>query len=140
MGSRPGLQEDVDTFETILAQCTAFLERAPPPKAAKMRDEKVPSSPAPATKSSATTSKPNSKSLADEQLPAYNPASYKPGEGYVKGSHSSAHAGQIVLIDEDDGSVIGELSDGFQVVESGIKPGSKGKPIVVPNMRGYKRA
>src|SRR5271170_4824856 len=25
-------QEDVDTFETILAQCTAFLERAGPPK------------------------------------------------------------------------------------------------------------
>lgn len=24
-------QEEVDTFETILAQCTAFLERAPPP-------------------------------------------------------------------------------------------------------------
>ena len=31
VGSRKGLQEDVDTFETILAQCTAFLERAPPP-------------------------------------------------------------------------------------------------------------
>src|SRR5436190_494388 len=25
-------QEEVDTFETILAQCTAFLERAPPPR------------------------------------------------------------------------------------------------------------
>ncbi|KAJ3573198.1 hypothetical protein NPX13_g4784 [Xylaria arbuscula] len=127
VGSRPGLQEDVDTFETILAQCTAFLERAPPPKAAKMRDEKAMASPAPAAKSSAraSKSKSNSKSLAEDQLPAYNPASYKPGEGYVKGSHSSAHAGQIVLIDEDDGSVIGELSDGFQVVESGVKPGSK---------------
>ena len=32
VGSRKGIQEDVDTFETILAQCTAFLERAPPPK------------------------------------------------------------------------------------------------------------
>ncbi|KAJ8119848.1 hypothetical protein O1611_g10520 [Lasiodiplodia mahajangana] len=35
------------------------------------------------------------------------------------------HISRIVLIDEEDGSVIGELSDGFQVVESGVKPGSK---------------
>ncbi|RWA10403.1 hypothetical protein EKO27_g4686 [Xylaria grammica] len=126
VGSRPGLQEDVDTFETILAQCTAFLERAPPPKTAKMRQEKSPpSAPATAVKSSASTSKSKSKSSAEEQLPAYNPASYKPGEGYVKGSHSSAHGGQIVLIDEEDGSVIGELSEGFEVVETGVKPGSK---------------
>ncbi len=135
VGSRPGLQEDVDTFETILAQCTAFLERAPPPKAAKMREEKSPpSTPATATRSSTSASKSKSKSKskssAEERLPAYNPASYKPGEGYVKGSHSSAQCGQIVLIDEDDGSVIGELSDGFQVVESGVKPGSKGKHIM----------
>ncbi|TGJ80367.1 hypothetical protein E0Z10_g8398 [Xylaria hypoxylon] len=130
VGARAGLQEDVDTFETILAQCTAFLERAPPPKTAKMRQEKSPpSAPPTATKPSApaSTSKSKSKpkSLVEEQLPAYNPASYKPGEGYVKGSHSSAHGGQIVLIDEEDGSVIGELSEGFQVVETGVKPGSK---------------
>ncbi|KAJ2972532.1 hypothetical protein NUW58_g9165 [Xylaria curta] len=128
VGSRPGLQEDVDTFETILAQCTAFLERAPPPKAAKVDQEKssASASAAAATSSaSVSRSKSKSKSTGDEQLPAYNPASYKPGEGYVKGSHSSTHGGQIVLIDEEDGSVIGELSDGFQVVESGIKPGSK---------------
>lgn len=33
VGHSPGkvTQEEVDTFETILAQCTAFLERAPPP-------------------------------------------------------------------------------------------------------------
>ncbi|KAF2970704.1 hypothetical protein GQX73_g2937 [Xylaria multiplex] len=126
VGARPGLQEDVDTFETILAQCTAFLERAPPPKTARMRQEKSPpSAPATVKNSSASTSKSKSNSLAEEQLPIYNPASYKPGEGYVKGSHSSAHGGQIVLIDEEDGSVIGELSEGFQVVESGVKPGSK---------------
>ncbi|KAJ8119481.1 hypothetical protein ONZ43_g3572 [Nemania bipapillata] len=126
VGSRSGLQEDVDTFETILAQCTAFLERAPPPKAAKVRSEKpLPSAPVTTTKSSASTSKSKSGPSDKGPLPAYNPASYKPGEGYVKGSHSSVHGGQIVLIDEEDGSVIGELSDGFQVVESGIKPGSK---------------
>ncbi|KAK5633045.1 hypothetical protein RRF57_008759 [Xylaria bambusicola] len=125
VGSRPGLQEDVDTFETILAQCTAFLERAPPPKAAKMRDEKSSTPQVTRSKASATASGSKSRSVAEEQLPAYNPASYKPGEGYVKGSHSSAHGGQIVLIDEDDGSIIGELSDRFQVVDSGVKPGSK---------------
>lgn len=128
VGSRPGLQEDVDTFETILAQCTAFLERAPPPKAARVQPEKSSSiaSP-PKMKSSGSMSKSKPKPSGEEQLPAYNPAAYKPGEGYAKGSHSSVHGGQIVLIDEEDGSVIGELSDGFQVVESGIKPGSKGK-------------
>ncbi|KAI0387626.1 senescence-associated protein-domain-containing protein [Hypomontagnella monticulosa] len=124
VGSRKGLQEDVDTFETILAQCTAFLERAPPPKTARREKEKTSSSTSPtSTKSSPTMSK--SKLAASEQLPAYNPASYKPGEGYVKGSQSSQKGGQIVLIDEEDGSVIGELSEGYQVVESGVKPGSK---------------
>lgn len=131
VGSRPGLQEDVDTFETILAQCTAFLERAPPPTTAKVdREKSSPPVSAPAARSSASVSKSKPKS-SREQLPAYNPASYKPGEGYVKGSHSSVHGGQIVLIDEEDGSVIGELSDGFQVVESGVKPGSKGKHKMV---------
>ena len=88
-------QEDVDTFETILAQCTAFLERAQPPTA---------KGPAP-----------------------YNPADYAPGEGYV-GTGSSRPQGQIVLIDEEDGSVVGELSGGMNVVPgSDVKPGSKSK-------------
>ncbi|KAI1436303.1 senescence-associated protein-domain-containing protein [Xylaria sp. CBS 124048] len=130
VSSRPGLQEDVDTFETILAQCTAFLERAPPPQSAKLNDEKAPPiPPRTATKSSASSSKSKS-GAAGEGLPAYNPATYKPGEGYVQGSHSSLQGGQIVLIDEEDGSVIGELSDGFEVVESGIKPGSK-EPVEI---------
>ncbi|KAI1110889.1 senescence-associated protein-domain-containing protein [Nemania sp. NC0429] len=129
-GSRPGLQEDVDTFETILAQCTAFLERAPPPTAAKLDKEKSPPPVPPRLAKSSTSvskskSKSPSKSHSDAPIPAYNPASYKPGEGYAKGSHSSAQGGQIVLIDEEDGSVIGELSEGYQVVETGIKPGSK---------------
>ncbi|KND92125.1 hypothetical protein TOPH_03011 [Tolypocladium ophioglossoides CBS 100239] len=113
VGSRPGLQEDVDTFETILAQCTAFLERAPapaprpkPPRAAEAK----------------------AREAAGDELPPYNPADYTPGEGYVQGSHSSSagKGGRIVLVDEEDGSVIGELSDGFQVVEDGaVRPGSK---------------
>ncbi|KAI0848243.1 senescence-associated protein-domain-containing protein [Daldinia vernicosa] len=126
VGSRKGLQEDIDTFETILAQCTAFLERAPPPKAARREKEKEKSSsstPPTSTRSSPKTSK--SKAEPSEQLPAYNPGSYKPGEGYVKGSQSAQSGGQIVLVDEEDGSVIGELSDGFQIIESGVKPGSK---------------
>ena len=101
-----GSQEDVDTFETILAQCTAFLERAPPPKGARPK---------------------KSKSEKDLPLPAYDPSSYHPGEGYVPGSSSSHAGGQIVLIDEENGSVVGELGEGFHVVEdSRMKPGSKG--------------
>ncbi|KAI1337446.1 senescence-associated protein-domain-containing protein [Xylariaceae sp. FL0016] len=127
VGSRKGLQEDVDTFETILAQCTAFLERAPPPKSARRDKEKTSasSSSPTSTRSSPTSSKSKSAMAAADQLPAYNPASYKPGEAYAKGSHSSVNGGQIVLVDEEDGSVIGELSEGFQVVETGVKPGSK---------------
>jgi spartin len=97
-------QEDVDTFETILAQCTAFLERAAPP---------------------------------DKSVKGYNPAAFKPGEGYVAGTASgstsgsalgSGKHGQIVLVDEDNGSVVGEVAEGATFVESPLlKPGYKGK-------------
>ncbi|KFY23530.1 hypothetical protein V493_05782 [Pseudogymnoascus sp. VKM F-4281 (FW-2241)] len=111
-GSVKGLQEDVDTFETILAQCTAFLERAP--------------APAKGLKSGTT-----SKEKGGEALPAYNPQEFKPGEGYVQGSSSSHHGGQIVLIDEENGSVVGELGEGFNVVEdSKMQAGSK-NPVVL---------
>lgn len=95
IGRSPGkvTQEDIDTFETILAQCTAFLERAGPPKHEK-----------------------------------YNPSSYEPGEGYISSAGSGHPHGQIVLIDEENGSVVGELENGFNVVESSqVKPGSKGR-------------
>ncbi|PIG84541.1 protein SPG20 [Aspergillus arachidicola] len=91
-------QEDVDTFETILAQCTAFLERAAPPK---------------------------------EHAP-YNPADFAPGAGYVSSTspdQKDPH-GRIVLVDEEDGSVVGEM-EGYDVVEKpGVKPGSK-RPVEV---------
>ncbi|TPX11975.1 uncharacterized protein E0L32_007278 [Thyridium curvatum] len=122
VGSRKGLQEDVDTFETILAQCTAFLERAPPPKTSKVGGTEKSAS----SKGDYGAESSKSKAGLGEELPAYNPADFKPGEGYVKGSHSSHQGGQIVLVDEEDGSVIGELGEGFQVVEdSALKPGSK---------------
>lgn len=95
-GSNQVTQDDIDTFETILAQCTAFLDRAPAPK-----------SDGPA---------------------AYNPADYAPGEGYISsGDHKGDNShGKIVLVDEEDGSVVGELGDGYDVVEdSDVKPGSK---------------
>lgn len=161
-GSRKGLQEDVDTFETILAQCTAFLERAPPPKIRKGSNSRpVPPPPASAaaaaradavrgggggSSSRAATfprqedqkqspgravSRSSTHSKMTEGLPAYNPGDYKPGEAYVAGSHSSQMGGQIVLIDEEDGSVIGELSEGFNVVEhQTLKPGSK-EPVEI---------
>lgn len=109
-GSRSGLQEDIDTFETILAQCTAFLERAPPPKPTKV----------------AAASSEKAKEAAGDELPPYNPADYAPGEGYAQGSRSSHTGGRIVLVDEEDGSVIGELGETYQIVEdSAVKPGSK---------------
>lgn len=97
IGSAPNqvTQEEVDTFETILAQCTAFLERADPPKG---------------------------------HAP-YNPAEYAPGEGYVSSANTKTDAhGRIVLVDEEDGSVVGELGEGYDVVEGpDVKPGSKSK-------------
>lgn len=112
VGSRPNVQEDVDTFETILAQCTSFLERALPPKPNRSQTAPV----------SGVSAK------AGDALPAYNPNDFSQGEGYVQGSQSSGgKGGRIVLVDEEDGSVVGELSDGFQVIEdTAIKPGSKG--------------
>ncbi|KAK2768354.1 hypothetical protein FQN54_000208 [Arachnomyces sp. PD_36] len=101
IGSGPDkvTQEDVDTFETILAQCTAFLERAGPPKGQN----------------------------------AYNPADFAPGEAYVgtgsekpgQKTQQPQHPGQIVIVDEENGSVVGELTEGYNVVETGVKPGSK---------------
>ncbi|KAK3687369.1 senescence-associated protein-domain-containing protein [Podospora appendiculata] len=122
--SRKGIQEDVDTFETILAQCTAFLERAPPPKT--VNDEKKAKAAGYARSERSVSSKARAKAAAIEELPPYNPADYKPGEAYATGSHSGTNQGQIVLVDEEDGSVIGELTQGFHVIEDSlIKPGSK---------------
>jgi spartin len=115
VGREPGQvsQEDVDTFETILAQCTAFLERASPPTAARYGKEKA--------------------GKGAYAPPKYNPADYGPGEGYAlygggnSGDPTPPHQhGHIVLIDEENGSVVGELSEGFQVVEDpNLKAGSK---------------
>ncbi|KAK3307480.1 senescence-associated protein-domain-containing protein [Chaetomium strumarium] len=129
--SRKGIQEDVDTFETILAQCTAFLERAPPPRIGKSEQSYGRGEKSAASKAA---------EAAGEALPAYNPADYKPGEAYVRGSQSGGTPGQIVLVDEEDGSVIGELTEGFQVVEdSNLKPGSKDPvEITLPTDGGQK--
>jgi spartin len=87
-------QEDVDTFETILAQCTAFMEREPAPQ---------------------------------QGMQKYNPGDYRPGEAYVPGTARPNH-GQIVLVDEENGSVVGELADGSGTVvhDEDIKAGKKG--------------
>jgi len=91
-------QEDIDTFETILAQCTAFHERA---------------------------SAPQTKKSGKGSAPAYNPADYKDGQAYVHGTANPNH-GQVVLVNEDNGSVVGELAeDGALVEDSDIKPGYK---------------
>lgn len=88
-------QEDIDTFETILAQCTAFLERAQAPPVGKGAQ-------------------------------TYNPADYAPGQGYASGTGSGKH-GQIVLIDEENGSVVGELTENIDMMnDSKVRPGEKG--------------
>ena len=94
-------QEDIDTFETILAQCTAFLERASFPSAGGKH---------------------------------YNPADFAPGEGYI-GSGLGGHGkGHIVLVDEEDGSVVGELGEGFQLVEGkDVHAGSKSMMVSPTN-------
>jgi spartin len=106
LGDGKATQDDIDTFETILAQCTAFLERAPAPGSSKRHKYEK-----------------NGKGA----LPAYNPSDYAPGEGYVGGSSGAKSGGQIVLIDEENGSVVGELGEGFKVVEDEkMQAGSKG--------------
>lgn len=121
LNSRPGLQEEIGTWETILAQCTSFLERTPAPPQSSSSSSKPKVSKAAEAKA---------REAAGEALPPYNPASFEAGEAYVQGSRSSHAGGRIVLVDEEDGSVIGELSDAYQVIEdSDVKPGSKGQSI-----------
>ena len=97
-GSDRVSQEEIDTFETILAQCTAFLEKKPLPEGKGV-------------------------------VPTYDPSKYQPGEGYIGGSGGLVkgdHHGHIVLIDEEDGSVVGELGEGYEIDEkTGVKPGDK---------------
>lgn len=99
IGSGPDkvTQDDIDTFETILAQCTAFHDRA-------------------------------ASSGKSDGHAAYNPADYAPGEGYItsSGDNKTDLHGKIVLVDEEDGSIVGELGEGYNVVEEAdVKPGSK---------------
>lgn len=100
LGKGPGsvTQEDVDTFETILAQCTSFMERAQVQQPAKGEKGSV---------------KP------------YNPQDYQPGQAYAG---SSTQNGEVVLIDEENGSVVGELAGGARIhADPGLTPGSKSK-------------
>ncbi|GAM87425.1 hypothetical protein ANO11243_054490 [Dothideomycetidae sp. 11243] len=103
-GSGSISQEEIDTFETILAQCTAFLERAAAP---------VPGQP----------------------LQPYNPADYAKG-----GKYADHHAhGQVVLVDEDDGSAVGELADDAEIIEDPrLQPGSK-QPVEIEISEDGKR-
>ena len=146
VGSRAGVQEDLDTFETILAQCTSFLERQPAPRkspklssgASGRENVKTPASISATGASAASKPKASSSSKTSsrstkarkagaEELPAYNPGNYSPGEGYAQGSMSTKPGGRIVLVDEEDGSVLGELGESYQLQDSAVQPGSKGE-------------
>lgn len=100
-------QEDLDTFETILAQCTAFMERAQPPLPRRSSQK---------------------GGFSDDKK--YNPADYAPGGKYASGNEKGGH-GEIVLIDEDNGSVVGELGGDARIYEDpSLKVGSK-NPVEV---------
>lgn len=102
-------QEDVDTFETILAQCTAFLERVKPSVSMHFADK------------------------------AYNPADYGPGGRYYDPDAKVPTRGQIVLVDEENGSVVGELGGDANVVEDpDLKMGTK-DPVEVQISKDGKR-
>ncbi|KAK6533300.1 hypothetical protein TWF694_002253 [Orbilia ellipsospora] len=148
-------QDDVDTFETILAQCTAFLENAKPPTLDKQRS-KSPAPPgyAPAPGANADyygTSSSNSKKssssrsaqkagVSSRDLGGSSSGGYVPGAGAMANEqynyggvptmsgpdHNIQGGGRLVLVDEQDGQIVGELSEGFNVIETqGVHPGSK---------------
>ncbi|KAK9351710.1 hypothetical protein V1523DRAFT_427791 [Lipomyces doorenjongii] len=57
------------------------------------------------------------------QATAYHTADHAPGEGDIPSARRVT--GKIVLVDEEDGSVVGELTDGYDIMEKpGVKPGS----------------
>jgi spartin len=95
-------QEDIDTFETILAQCTTFAEKVQAPK--------------------------TEKSSSSSSIKAYNPAEYKPSQAYAYGTANAENEhGHVVLVNEDNGSVVGEISPDAAIMEdSTIRPGEKG--------------
>lgn len=53
------------------------------------------------------------------------PTSRRSGSG--DDGHAHAQPGQIMLVDNEDGSVLGELSGGYHVHEENIRPGSDGE-------------
>ena len=95
--------DDIDTFESILAQCTAFhettrLPRLPPRDADHSYNQQLASE----KKSTSTTT-------------------------------TTTGDGKIVLVDEDNGSVLGELSTGYDVVKKpGVTPGEKSELDHIP--------
>jgi len=92
-------QDDVETFETILAQCTAFMERAPPP-------------------------------TGDANHKPYSTSDWQAGHKMGGGKTESGH---VVLVDEEDGSVCGELAEGAKVYEDPLlSHGSKRMSSLLP--------
>ncbi|EWC48681.1 hypothetical protein DRE_01903 [Drechslerella stenobrocha 248] len=145
-------QDDVDTFETILAQCTAFLENAKAPAVDNKEKSSSRGVAPPSYGANSAYYASGSTSYPDEKGASSRPAEkgaastrdlggYVPGAGTMAGqehnygNQSTAAAGaadsyhqggRLVLVDEQDGRIVGELSEGFNVVETqGVQPGSK---------------
>ena len=101
-------EEDIDTFESVLAQATTFFSKVGQPQSSSYASEKKAPS-------------------ENVDLPPYDPSTFKPNQSYAGASSRANEHGQIVIIDEENGSVVGELGEGFQVNDSGVKAGSKGQ-------------
>ncbi|EPS43726.1 hypothetical protein H072_2302 [Dactylellina haptotyla CBS 200.50] len=163
-------QDDVDTFETILAQCTSFLENAKPPTQvdSKQQFQQRSISPGPPSYGASgganseyynyQPEKTSSSSRSREKAGVSSRDLGGPSGGYVPGSgvmageqynyggvptmsgldHNPQGGGRLVLVDEQDGRIVGELSEGFNVVESqGVQPGSKAPvEVTLPTQPG----
>ncbi|KAF3938098.1 Spartin [Dactylella cylindrospora] len=151
-------QDDVDTFETILAQCTSFLENAKAPAISRSK------SPVPGYSTQeyygygnekSSQSQPQSRSYASgvttRDMGGSSAGGYVPGSGVMAGEQynyagntpapsydNHQQAGRLVLVDEQDGRIVGELSEGFNVVEGqGVEPGSKAPvEVTLPTQPG----
>ncbi|CCU74788.1 hypothetical protein BGHDH14_bgh04419 [Blumeria hordei DH14] len=88
------VQGDIDTFESILAQCTAFLEHI------------------------------NSPRCVENPIDSLPPPPYQQNEFGLPANGTSS--GKIVIVDEENGNIVGELGTDYHVVEDvHMKPGSK---------------
>lgn len=124
--------DDVETFETILAQTTAFgrggLRGTPgnTPSSSPARP------PRPASGSARSSPAPPAKSATwgSPSTPAPRSSSSTPVK--TRPAMDRKPTGQLVLVDEEDGNVMGQLGAGAEVIEdSKVSGSSKDTPVEI---------